>query len=178
MPPSGDPAAALPMSASPARLLQTGEIIIFALRPSVWFIVLVSLPVIVLSALVPLILYVAIEVFGVKAAFGSSTLVWVFLAAALARLTVACFQWTGRLYVLTNLRVMTVWGSTGFYLQHCPLKDIREVLVSSFRGEGRLGLGTLSFRTASGTFSDTFWPHVSNPAEVASSVNRAIGKIR
>ena len=191
MTPSADPAnLALPAVPTAERLLHDGELIILAVKPSPWSILLNSGPVLILSGLV-----------AAAGWFGRNTLAAVLpgqavalacAAAALLRLLVAGLQWTGRLYLLTNLRVMRIRGVLRADVVQCPLRRILAVAVAAGRTERFLGVGNLCFRTdrtsaappsgaAPGGLHeapDISWTQIARPAEVQRMVEDAIGRAR
>src|SRR5690242_13114767 len=87
------------------HLLRDGELVILILKPSIWFIPLSSLKFIALV----LVGMLALRLFGDHV---PHPVVYfeagVFLIAG--RLMVAILQWTGRLYVLTDLRIARISG--------------------------------------------------------------------
>ncbi|MFB3894629.1 MAG: PH domain-containing protein [Phycisphaerae bacterium] len=172
------PAAALPATAVPARLLQDGEIVILAIKPSAWFIVLASWQVLAVAAAVSLLVYLAVVMFRIQTPTAPSAVFWICAAAALARLLVACFQWAGRLYVLTNLRIMRVRGADGADVSACLLKDIRRAVPCAIVLERALGVGSIAFDTAKGNSSELTWLHIPRPDEALQTINEAIGRAR
>ena len=101
----------------PAHLLDGGEVIHFAIKPSPWFVVIVSLR------------WLAVAVFlGVLASrefFPHAYLWYVYQLAVLvagARLVWAILEWATRTYVLTNHRVMRIRGGAG---RHGPSRSSR-----------------------------------------------------
>src|SRR5262245_46491126 len=88
----------------PAQLLDGGEIIILALKPSLWFVPIVSLRWLALAVL----LFACAQWSGL--AGYSWTLIQVALIIAFGRLGYAMLQWASRSYYLTNRRVMRIRG--------------------------------------------------------------------
>jgi len=169
MSPSADQAGALGISQTVSEaLLRDGEEIILAVKPSGWYVLLVSWPVLVAAATVA----VASGVLG----FSGPRQVVPFACAAAAclRVVLACCQWVGLLYVLTNRRVMRVRGILRSDACWCELAKIAEVAISAGPLEGLLGLASLLFLEAGGRCSQVCWTNLARPAEVQQAVRSAI----
>ena len=169
------PSAALSQERSAALpLLEGGEAIIFAIRPSLWFGPLVSAPV----ALGVTVLAVAIHLAGPVLGGGVPpyALATLWAIAVAGRLFAAGVQWMGRLYVLTNRRLITVEGLTQFRVRQCPLGKVLGVDLSTGPGEKLLRLGTLLFRQADRTESVGPWACLARPAKVRQEIVQAIGR--
>ena len=92
----------------PAGVIQSGEIIILALKPSSWYVLMISMPLLVAAIVVSAL--ASISRFYSLAGYET----WVYslaVALCLGRLTIACWQWLGKTYILTNCRVLP-WPST------------------------------------------------------------------
>ena len=173
MTPAGDPAAALAQeSAVAARLLDDGELVLLAIRPSAWFVVLVSGPVLAVAVVLGLGAYLADKGFGPSAPYRS---VLYFCAAAFcARLVLAAFQWVGRLYVLTNRRVLWISGVLRVAVSQCPLPKVRATRLSATLGERLVGIGSLVFELRGGQEPPDAWITIARPKEVQEQVESAI----
>jgi uncharacterized membrane protein YdbT with pleckstrin-like domain len=165
------PAAAVAEALIPAHLLDGGEIVVFAIKPSLWFIVLVSAWWIAGTAL----LWVAAML-----AANSLTLPLMQLAVALlvARLAWATMQWSTRLYVLTNRRVMLIRGVFTVELFECPLTRIQNTWMTLSPAERILRLGSIHMSTAAGAGAGgvATWQTVPRPLEVHEKLRSAIAR--
>jgi len=151
-----------------STVLDDGEIVILALKPSGWFVLQVSWPVLAIFVL-------GSAVLGILRATGPHQAVLLACAAAvLLRIIVACFQWMGLLYVLTNKRVIKLRGLNRMDVASCALRDISEVEVASSALENPVGVGSLYFHTSSGLSPDTAWVSVARPQEVRETIEKAI----
>ncbi|RPI58794.1 MAG: PH domain-containing protein [Planctomycetaceae bacterium] len=173
---AGSTAPAIPATAVPAAILNEGEIIILAIKPSPWFVLLVSWQVLAMAGLLLLVLWLAGTIFNLPAAVSSDMIFWICTAAAGVRVFIACVQWGGRLYVLTNLRVLRIAGAFRADIFQCPLKDVQQVILSATLGERICGTGSLTFITRQGRRD--FWMHVSKPMEVQQTILEAISRQR
>lgn len=181
-PSAGEVHPALPVALMPARLLQDGEVIILATKPSLWYVVLISWPVLAVAAMLPLLMRAAIEVFAVQGEVHLAEITTICAGAGLARLAVAMYQWTGRLYVLTNLRIMRIRGLASFDVFDCPLKKVARVTPSAMRVERMLGLGSLTFEIKGGdndlaATAEHSWIHIARLEEVYTIVNETIRRL-
>jgi len=181
MSPTAEPASA-PGAAEasvPERLLGDGEVVILSIKPGAFFVLLASLPVLASAAVVLAGTLVLTEVLGFDLAVPPHVVVLFCAAAGLGRVGIAGFQWAGRLYVLTNLRVIRLAGVIRADVNECPLKRIFRVELSSGPGERLAGLGTLAFATAQdGAGAAIEWSCVARPEEVLEIVNETVRRSR
>lgn len=162
--------------ASAEQILQGGEEIILAIKPSPWFVVLVSWPVLLAAAAVAGATYGAGE--WLNAALPRGGIYLLCTAAAAIRLMVGSLQWMARLYMLTNLRVMRIRGVSQADIRVHLLQKIARTRCSASRGERIFGVGTLSFDVPGEDTAETAWVHISKPNEVEEAVNQAIRRSR
>ncbi|HAU36918.1 MAG TPA: hypothetical protein DCX07_04290 [Phycisphaerales bacterium] len=175
MSPSAEPAAVAPAAVVSERMLRDGEVVLYAAKPSFWSVLLVSGPVLVAAGLVAVATSLTVPALPVA----RQTVVLVCVAAACLRVMVACAQWGGRMYVLTNLRVLRISGLTRVELGECALKRIVRVQPSAAVWERAIGTGNLLFHA--GEKPDVpavVWQHLSRPAEVEQLVNEAVRRAR
>jgi type III secretory pathway component EscS len=177
MSPAAKPVPALPTQLSvPVTILQEGEVVILAKKPSPWFVLLVSLPVLAAAAAVAML---AILARGSGAAFplAATTLLFVSLAAACMRVLMASYQWASRLYMLTNLRVLRVRGLWEIDILECPLHRLTEVQLLAAKTERLLGVGTIVFSSDKPLPPEALWLHISQPAQALELINNARGNM-
>ena len=173
MTPSADPAAALfPPVAVPARLIQPGELVVLAIKPSLCFIPLVSLPIFTLAAAVLVLAYLLERL--APSLLPLRTVLALCLTGCLARLLVAVLQWVARLYVLTDRRVMRVKGVLDIDIFECPLSRIQNTFLSLTLSERVCAVGTLFFATAGTAGVEAAWLMIARPREVHEIVIRHI----
>jgi uncharacterized membrane protein YdbT with pleckstrin-like domain len=156
--------------ALPEQLLDGGELIVFAIKPSLWFIVLASAKWLAAA----LVIWVA-----ARAALSSTLalpLMQLAAAVAIARMAWATMQWSTRLYVLTNRRVMRIRGVFNVQVFECPLSRIENTELLLSLGERLVRAGTIYFSTASGDSS--VWRTVARPLEVHERLREAIRRAR
>lgn len=177
MTPSAEPTpTAAAQSLAPAGVLEDGEIVLLAIKPSAWFVPLISWPVLLAAGVVAAGVQFLSGVLGSPA--WRHTLLTACATATVLRLVIAAVQWTGRLYMLTNRRVLTIRGVVRPVIAGCRLKQISSVLPAAILLERGLGLGSLLFDLAGGDGAELNWLHVNRPAEVLRTVQEAIGRAR
>ncbi len=155
----------------PAHLLNGDEIVILAVKPSLWFIVFTSarwlLGLLVVALLAGWI--------GQRFPFLNRPLIIQgTVALGAARVGLAMLQWVSRLYVLTNRRVMRIRGILNIDLFECPLTKIQNTYVTLAWYERLTRLGTIAFATAGTAVIEACWTHVNNPLELHERVRSAI----
>lgn len=174
MSPSAEPAnpPAEAEAVVPAKLLEDGEVVILAVKPSLWYVLLASWPVVVLAALVAGVSYAAAELFA--AAINLHLVLLGCAAVACTGVTVASFQWQGRLYVLTNRRTIRLRGVFRPQVSQCLLRHIRRTHVSATLTERMVGVGTLLFEAEKEACGDHHWVNLARPAEVQRIVEETL----
>ena len=157
----------------PAHLLDGGEIVILAIKPSLWFIIFTSA-----RWLAAMILIILISKWlGSWIPYLSPPMIAQgALVLAAARLCLAILQWVSRLYVLTNRRIMRLTGIFNIDLFECPLTKIQNTYLTLAWYERITGLGTISFATAGTVGVEISWANVNNPIELHERVRSAINR--
>ena len=148
----------------PARLIQEGEEVVLALKPSGLFVPLASAPFILAIAMVAAGGY-ALDTLRIVD-LNLQLLALVCVALSVVRLLVAFLQWLSRIYVLTNRRVIRVKGVLRIRIFECPLARIQNTVLSLSFLERIVGLGTILFATAGTGRAEAAWVMVARPIEV------------
>jgi len=159
--------------AIPAHLLDGGEIVMLKMKPSLWYILFVSVKWLLAMTIVVLLsapLSRALDAIGLT----QPLLVKVAVALAVARLAVATLQWVSRLYVLTNRRVMRIRGIFNVDIFECHLTRIQNTFLRLTIYERIFSLGTIGFATAGTGGIEASWQNVNHPLEVHERVRAAI----
>ena len=169
---------ALPAEAAVAeRLLRDGEIIIFAIKPSRWFVLLVTWP-----TLWGAVVAGVVAVWAGQPLLGGTTprTVWSFCAAVVGvRLVLGAVQWAGRWYILTNYRLVQVRGLHRPEVVDHELRRMEKTFVQ-LGAAGRLlpSVGTLLFDTVDGENRPPPWLYIARPGEIERIVDEAIRHAR
>lgn len=174
---STGPAVRLPAQEMvPAHLLDGGEIVHFAIKPSPWFVLLVSTKWLALAVMLAVL--TATDV--VTTSYRPYVLQGAVLLACV-RLGWATLEWVSRLYVLTNRRAMSIRGVSAVGIFECALDRIQQTHLAFSVGERVARAGTITFHTAPTTGMGAgvgSWEMVSKPLEVHEKLREAISRVR
>jgi len=175
MSPSASPSVSVSREAVLQHLLGDGELVLLTIKPSAWFVPLTSVRALAVLALVAVSGHYLGRV--IPMGRGPQTVEVVCGVLAAARLVVACCQWAGTLYVLTNRRVLRIRGAVKIAIIGCILIDIRHTALLTTGLIERLGrVGTLFFQTDRGNLVGGEWLHISRPGEVLAMIDKAISQ--
>jgi membrane protein YdbS with pleckstrin-like domain len=155
------------------ELLDGDEIIQFSIKPSLWFIPLVSAKWVITVGLLAAVLAVWMPGHWHLQA----TLVFQVLAAVAAlRVGIASLQWASRYYVLTNRRVMRFKGVFTVDVAASPLARISRADRHATPYERALRLGSIHMDTADSNPGPILWENLAHPTQVHEALVRAIRK--
>ena len=153
----------------PAHLLDGGEVVHFAIKPSFWFVPLTSLRWVAVSFLMVLFS---------NTGWVPSTMRWYLTQFAVlilvGRMGWATLDWVSRLYVLTNRRVMRIRGVFTVDLYECALERIQNTLLNLSLPVRLTWTGTIAFQTAGSASGLAAWETVARPLEVHERLREAI----
>ena len=155
----------------PAELLDGGEVVILARKPSLWFILFDSLQWIVAGAVV---MVGAALAGGYMDMITHCTLIQGTVVVVACRVGIALLRWVSRFYVLTNRRILRIHGVLRAHILDIALTDVINTRVTVGRHERPVGLGTLRFACEHAAQHDTAWHNLAHPDEVHAEVRRAI----
>ncbi|MBP7935918.1 MAG: PH domain-containing protein [Phycisphaerae bacterium] len=159
----------------PANLLSGDEIVILAMKPSLWFVLFVSARWILAMA----VLLVLVGNWGHRFPLLDRPVVLQgAVAVAAARLGFALLQWVSRLYVLTNRRILRLMGILNIDLFECQLTRIQNTYLTMSWYERLVRLGSISFATAGTGGVEASWWYVNHPLEVHERIRAAIHRAR
>lgn len=159
--------------ALPQPLLDGGEIILLAIKPSMWYLVLVSVRWLIAAAVVTVL---SPWLSSALPAFPQSVVMQAVLIITAFRLVVALLQWSSRLYVLTNRRVMCYHGLLHVSLFEAPLVQIRNSYVKVRAVEKPCRVGSIGFSLQGSKRIDAWWEQIADPQTVHERIRRAIEK--
>lgn len=157
----------------PPQLLDGGETVILAIKPSLWFIVFNSIRWVALLA--PIVVGLLWMSPGWRIV-EPRLLVQAATGLMVLRLGVATLQWVSRLYVLTNRRVMRVRGVFNVDIFEANLARIQNTYLRLHWYERLLGLGTIDLATAGSGAVEASWENVARPLEIHEAIRRAISQ--
>jgi hypothetical protein len=175
MSPTASQSALMARQASLAQLLGDGELVLLTVKPSAWFIPLTSVRTLAILALASVGGHYLGRAFPMGVGPRTIEVVCGFLA--LARLAVACAQWAGTVYVLTNRRVLRIRGAIKVSIVGCLLTEIRHTALLTTGLIERFGkIGTLFFQADQGNLIGGEWLHIARPAEILEAIDKAAGR--
>ncbi len=161
----------LPISqAVPAKLLDGGETVLFAVKPSAWFV-----PIVAHRWLVAALALIVLSYTAIPAAYGTYAFQSALILAG-GRLGWATLEWVGRLYVLTNRRVMSIRGVVSGEIYAAPLHGIERTRAFATPPERACRVGTVEFQSTSA--GRGAWESVSRPADLHERLQHAIRRSR
>lgn len=166
-----------PMATSLATLLtrhilRDGELVLLILKPSLWFVVLAAMR----FAGVVLIVVIAAKLWLKPPVALRAAEVGAFLIAG--RVMWAVLQWMGRLYVLTDLRILRLSGVFSVDIFDCALRKVGHVrLHRSFR-ERLLRLGSIEIQPLDETCPPGEWRTIKRPDEVLETIQDTIRRAK
>ncbi len=159
--------------AVPCDLLDGGEIVILAVKPSMWRLVLVSVRWLAAAAAIVVLTPRFVRLYP---GFPAGAITQLALLITAVRLILALLQWSSRLYVLTNRRVMCCRGVTQVSLFEAPLVHIRNTYVNVRMVERLCKVGSIGFSLKGVKKVDICWEQISDPHEIHERIRRAIEK--
>lgn len=156
------------------HVLRDGEIVLLLLRPSLWFVPLTSLRFIAAVALLMLVGHVYDEKIPYSPRFYLEAGVFVIAG----RVTWALLQWMGRLYILTDMRIVAISGVWNSVVFECPLRKIARTRLTHTHRERLLGLGSIEIIPQDEESPVGVWQMVPRPRRVHERVLSAIRRAR
>jgi hypothetical protein len=167
-------AAVTPLGALLARhVIRDGEVVLLALKPSFWFILLSSLRFIAAVSIVAL---------GLIASERRYNREWFYVEGAIfvvaGRIMWSVLQWMGRLYVLTDMRVIRLSGVFRLNIFDCALRKVARTQVTTTLKERLCGTGSIEIVPADEQCPAGVWQTVRRPVEVNELIVATINKAK
>jgi hypothetical protein len=160
-------------SAFPGTVIDGGEIVLLAIKPSLWRPVFASAPWLVASMLLALVLSGTGRPIPGLSLLATTQVV---LLIGLCRLAWAVAQWLPRWHVLTNRRIIDIRGARTPVVTSLPLIHVRNTYVRRPWAESMAGVGTILFvagRPNDNPISHS-WRTIRDADEVHAKIRRAI----
>lgn len=157
----------------PEAVVRDDEVIILAVRPSLWFIPLRAVPGIAMAVVI------VAGLWGYEKCTGGvpyAAAAAVFAAGLLCGgiyIAIAALRWISRLYILTNRRLLTIQGGWKPDVFECPLARISDVVAVYYGPERLLGIGSLAFTVEDNPYARPDWIHLRKADEIAREIRRA-----
>lgn len=171
-------ADALPFRTSLAALLtghilRDGEVVLLILKPSLWFIAFSAMR----FAAAVLIIAIGAQLWmDHSRAAESIAYAGAFLLAG--RVMWAVLQWMGRLYVLTDLRIVRLSGVFNVEIYDCALRKVGTTRLTKTFREKLWRLGSIEILPSDDSCAPSVWQTVKRPAEVHAKVQATIERAK
>ena len=144
-------------------LMLPGEIIVFQLKPSGWYMVFESLPI---AAVGLILVLMGMSIHELPASVRSWGIV-VGISVIGLRVTLGYLQWLGRTYVLTDRRILMQHGVLSVAVECMGLEEIENTFVAQAAAQRLLGIGSIFFRCSRAAHRNAMvWEHIREPKEV------------
>jgi len=158
-------------TAVPKGLVDGGEIVLMAVKPSLWRPVLDSAAWLVTAAALAVTLLVGgMSIPGLSVAVSAQ----VFLLVGIVRLAIAVLRWVTTWHLLTNRRIIDVHGVRTPIIRSCLLIQIRNTYLRPSPIEGAIGLGSVLFVTDEPEHPPHVWRSIADSETVHAKIRRAI----
>lgn len=157
--------------AVPRHVIDGGEIILLAIKPSMWRPVFDALPcLLTCAALIAVVLWREFPLPGLSM---TATVQMIFLIVGV-RLGIAIVRWVPTWHMLTNRRLINIQGVRAPRVSSCPLKGICNASLTASPLEKITHLGTISFETTPQEGPLGQWESIACPNEVCDAIKRAV----
>jgi len=169
------PAPARVAEAVAEDFMAGGEVVILAVKPSMWSTVFDSAPWLVTSVVLAIVvLSMGAPLAGVSARLTAQFI----LLAGLARLGIAVLRWVPSWYLLTNRRIMDIRGVRTPLVSSLFLTDIVELDASASLSERMVSTGSVVFVPGLDGQAPRVWRAIPDHLDVHDRVRRAIREAR
>jgi hypothetical protein len=155
-----------------SHILRDGELVLLILKPSIWFILLSSLRFIAVA----LIVIIAAKVFNPQpgpnrsyAELGATVII--------GRLMWGMLQWMGRLYILTDMRILSLTGVFNVEVFDCPLRKVARTRLVRGLQDRAVGVGSIEIIPQDESYPFGLWQTVGRPKlvheQIVATISRA-----
>lgn len=169
-------AVAHPMAAMLTQnVLHNGELILLAIKPSLFYIPFSCLK----FCATVLILMIVMKIWGpAMGEYHVRTYIEIGTLLLVGRLTWAAMQWMSRLYILTDMRIVSVTGVFTVDIFNCQLRKIARTRMFFTFKERLLGLGTIEIIPMDEDVPTSMWQTVSHARAVHKEILAAMNRAR
>ena len=154
------------------HLLRDGEVVLLILKPSLWFIVFNSMR----FAAAVLIIAIGAQLWMPSRVYLSVAYAGAFLLAG--RVMWSVLQWMGRLYVLTDMRIVRLSGVFNVEIFDCALRKVATARLTRTFREKLWRLGSIEIVPADDSCTPSVWQTVRRPGEVHAKVRATIERAK
>ncbi|MCC7351448.1 MAG: PH domain-containing protein [Phycisphaerales bacterium] len=171
--------ASVPMTTSLATLLtqhilRDGELVILILKPSLWFILFNSLRFIASVA----ILLIAAILLDPHLPGNNRQIIEIGIFIIGGRLMWSVLQWMGRLYVLTDLRILRLSGVFYPEIFDCPLRKVARARLIVTLADRIFGVGSIEIIPFDDTYPIGLWQMIAHPRQIHRQVVATIHRAK
>ncbi len=153
------------------HVIRDGELILLILKPSRWHIVMSSAR----FAAVVLILLIGVHL---HPRIHMPTYIEAGVFCIAGRLMWAVLNWMGRLYILTDQRIVRLSGVFSIEIFDCPLRKISRTRLFSSFGERLLRLGSIEIVPQDECRPCGVWQTIAKPVKINEQINAAIRRAK
>ena len=146
---------------SPSLLLPA-EAVVFELKPSLWYVLIVSLPIAAAGVALVLLACLVEEVAYVWRHWALVIGIW----AVGLRVAVGFLEWLACTYVLTDRRILKQYGVVNVCVRCVGLEEIESTFVAQAAFQRAVGIGTIFFRCGHREREAQAWEHIRRPKEI------------
>lgn len=155
----------------PGGLIDGGEIVVLAIKPSLWRPVFDTAAWLAASAVLAVVLItLGIPLPGLSA----TTTAQLVLLIGFTGLGFAVVRWTTTWHVLTNRRIIDIHGVRTPRIAACLLVNVRNTYLHTSVAEKVTRIGTITFVTDEVDRLPHLWRSIAYPEEVHAKIRRAI----
>ena len=159
----------------PGGVVEGGEIVVLAIKPSMWLWLFDSVPWLVMCTALGVILTALNRPFLGLSPTGT---LQILALVAFARVSFAMLRWIPTWYVLTNRRLIDVRGVRAARIRSCPLINVSDVLLEESTLEKAAKLGSIYFELDSSEAHAYVWQSIQAPKDVFATVRTTINNAR
>lgn len=156
------------------HVLRDGEVVLLILKPSLWYILFRTMR----FAAAVLILTIGALLWAQRSAGAGPHYVEAAVLLIAGRAMWAALQWMGRLYVLTDQRILRLAGVFTIEIFDCPLRKVAQTRVTRSFRERLWRLGSIEILPADDATPPGTWQTVRRPAEVHEEILDALRRAR
>ena len=155
-----------------SHVLRDGELVLLILKPSLWFIAFNSIAFALIVAATAAALALIDHRMHDNFYFESA------LFVITGRVMWSVLEWMGRLYILTDQRVLRITGIFSVDIFDCPLRKVVRARMVSTARERLVGVGSIEIIPADEAVPSAIWQTIAKPKEVLEKLRAAIARAK
>ncbi|MBI9018249.1 MAG: PH domain-containing protein [Phycisphaerae bacterium] len=156
------------------NLINDDEIIIFVIKPSLWTIVFLSFRAIIVGFCIATLAHYFAD--NLKLQEYRKLVIAGCVIGVSVRIFIAILQWIMRSYILTDKRIITVYGVLTVRIFQCRHDKIQNTFVQMSLMQRILGIGSIGFATAGTGYIESVWQDINNPEQVQKQITATLSK--